>query len=151
MFQYVVLPDNHSFTAVIQMTDEKRRGILKEKDGQQYNEAWEWVKINMLKYLQDTLTRYIIHASYLHHSGRKDVYEIKIRVKSLDTCRALLPMISNCNMITICLTILRIQEDLRNILPIMQNRSYGSSCDTLNELVSHAIRIKTQYEKLIKP
>ena len=101
-------------------------------------------------YILVMFSRYVNHSLILFETGDRAFYKTPERLASLDRCKNANTYFQNLILGEICKYILRIEEDLRRILPSPNNNSRSSSEDRLINMIVFSKKVIQNSSSSIK-
>jgi len=113
----------------------ERRSYMKEDSARQFIIEFQ------RDYILIMFEKYVYHAIVLFEVGHRDFYRTQEKTQSLDKCKRANDYFNphdqsqKIPLKDICKYILRIEEDLRRILPSPNNNSYSSSEQRLLDMI----------------
>ena len=122
----------------------ERRSYQKE------DSAREFIAHIKRDYILVMFSNFVNHSLILYETGNRAFYKTPERLASLDRCKNANVYFQDLVMQEICKYILRIEEDLRRILPSPNNVSYSSSEERLMNMIVFSKKVIQNSSSSIK-
>lgn len=119
-------------------------GFLTTQDAEKY------ILSCKISYILITFSKYVSHAHILLEKGSREFYAKTSKMEALDRCMKYNEYLADKPLGLICYTLIRLEEDMRKILPSPSNPSYHSSSDRIAGMMVFCREELTNHPEFLK-
>lgn len=142
MYKYHIEKDNFSFRVNFQYENEHGNLVTETKSFFNELSAKVYARNHEKDYIVSWLKRYVGQASILYNTGNVSFYRTSKRENAIRLVTDQAKQAQHNTLSGVCLDILRMEEELRILLPAPSNNNYRRKLENLNSILKECGRIR---------
>jgi len=142
MYKYHIEHDNYSFRVDFQYEDEHHNLVTESKSFFNEMSAKAYARNHEKDYIVNWLKRFVGQASILYYKGDPSFYRTKRRKNAIRLVTDQAKEAEYNTLGGVCIDLLRMEEELRALLPAPSNNNYRRKLENLNSILNECSRIR---------